>query len=88
MPNRSKVLRASRSIRVTVTTSPEASLPSIRLSLAPVGPRARHLLAIDVPVAASCAVQLLKLAVEGLPLGGYASIADKPFFGMSFDHNL
>jgi hypothetical protein len=32
MPNRSKVLRASRSIRVTVTTSPGASLPSIRLS--------------------------------------------------------
>jgi hypothetical protein len=32
MANRSKVLRARRSIRVTVTTSPGASLPSIRLS--------------------------------------------------------
>ena len=30
--NRSKVPRARRSIRVTVTTSPGASLPSIRLS--------------------------------------------------------
>ena len=32
IPNRSKVRRASRSIRVTVTASPAASLPSIRLS--------------------------------------------------------
>ena len=32
MANRSKVLRARRSFRVTVTTSPGASLPSIRLS--------------------------------------------------------
>jgi hypothetical protein len=32
MPNRSKVLRARRSIRVTVTTSPGASLPSMRRS--------------------------------------------------------
>src|SRR5438270_368073 len=30
MANRSKALRASRSMRVTVTTSPGASLPSIR----------------------------------------------------------
>jgi hypothetical protein len=26
--------------------------------------------------------------VEGLPVGGDAGIADKPFFGVSFDHNL
>ena len=32
MPNRSKVRRARRSIRVTVTTSPGASLPSMRRS--------------------------------------------------------
>ena len=32
MPNRSKVLRASRSLRVTVTKSPGASFPSIRFS--------------------------------------------------------
>jgi hypothetical protein len=32
MANWSKVLRARRSIRVTVTTSPGASLPSMRLS--------------------------------------------------------
>jgi len=32
MPNRSKVLQGSRSMRVTVTTSPGAGLQSIRLS--------------------------------------------------------
>ena len=35
MANRSKVLRANRSMRVTVTTSPGANLPSIRLSSRP-----------------------------------------------------
>jgi hypothetical protein len=29
---------------------------------------------------------LLKLAVEGLPVGADAGIADKAFFGVSFDH--
>src|SRR5205807_10428721 len=56
------------------------------VKLAPVGPRARHLLAIDVPAAASGGAKLLKLAVEGLPVGADAGIADKPFFGVSFDH--
>jgi hypothetical protein len=28
------------------------------------------------------------LAVEGLPVGAGAGIADEPFFGVSFDHNL
>jgi hypothetical protein len=88
MPNRSKVLRASPSMRVTVTTSPEASLSSIRAKLAPVGPRAGHLLAVDVAARASGLAKLLKLAVEGLPVSGYASIADEPFFGVSFDRNL
>jgi hypothetical protein len=86
--NRSKVLRASRSIRVTVTTSPGASLPSYPVEFAPVDPRARDLLAVDVAAAASGSAQLLKLAVEGLAHGADAGIADKPFFGVSFDHNL
>jgi len=38
------------------------------VKLATVGPRARHLIAIDVPAAASGGAKLLKLAVEGLPL--------------------
>jgi hypothetical protein len=32
--------------------------------------------------------KLLKLVVEGLPHGADAGIADEPFFGVSFDHNL
>jgi hypothetical protein len=32
--------------------------------------------------------KLVKLAVAGLPHGTYAGIADEPFFGVSFDHNL
>ena len=54
------------------------------VKLAPVGPRARHLLAIDVAGGASCRAQLLKLAVEGLPVGRDAGIADQAFFGVSF----
>jgi hypothetical protein len=49
--------------------------------LAPVGVRTRHPLAIDVPAAASGGAKLLKLAVEGLPIGADAGIADEPFFG-------
>jgi len=54
--------------------------------LAPVGPRAGHLLFVDVPAVAPCLAQLLKLAVEGLPVGRNAGIADEPFFRMSFGH--
>ena len=82
MPNRSKVLRASRSIRVTVTTSPGASLPSILLSSRRSPSRGR---------CCGCCIggaKLLTLAVEGLPHGAYAGIADKAFFGVSFDHVL
>jgi len=79
MPNRSKVLRARRSMRVTVTTSPGASLPS---------PRAGHLLPVDVPAAASRCPTLLKLCVKRLPVGADAGIADEPFFGRSFGHIL
>src|SRR5262249_44783325 len=88
MPNRSKVLRARRSTRVAVTTSPGASLPSIPVKLAPVGPRTRHLLPVDMPAAASGGAKLLKLRVKGLPVGADVGIADKAFFGVSFGHIL
>jgi hypothetical protein len=58
------------------------------VKLAPVGPRARHLLAINVPAAASDLAKLLKLAVQGLPDGTDAGIADEAFFGVSFVHIL
>jgi len=58
------------------------------VKLAPVGPRARHLLAIDVAGGASCRAQLLKLAVERLPVGRDAGIADRPIIEVSFGHVL
>ena len=58
------------------------------VKLAPVGPRAGHLLAVDVPAGASGLTKLLKLAVEGLPVSGHAGVADEPFFGVSFGHIL
>ena len=54
------------------------------VKLAPVGPCACHLLAIDVPAAASGGAKLLKLPVECLPVGADAGIADEPFFGGEF----
>jgi hypothetical protein len=41
-----------------------------------VAPPARHLLAVDVAVAASVGANLLKLAVDGLPVNVDAGIAD------------
>jgi hypothetical protein len=79
MAKRSKVLRASRSIRVTVTTAGD-QLAEHPVKLAPVGTRARRLLPVDASVAASGLAELLKLAVEGLPVGADADIADKPVF--------
>ena len=32
--------------------------------------------------------QLLKLRVEGLPVGADAGVADEAFFGVRFDHYL
>ena len=58
------------------------------VKLAPDGPRARHLLAVDVAAAAPGGAKLLKLAVEGLPVGGYAGTADEAFFTVSFGHIL
>src|SRR6516162_8034973 len=56
--------------------------------LAAVAVHTGHLLAVDVPAGASGGTKLVKLAVEGLPVSGYAGIADEPFFSVSFDHNL
>ena len=53
-----------------------------------VSPRARYLLAVDVPAAASGGAQLLKLRVERLPVGADAGVADEAFFGISFGHIL
>jgi len=55
---------------------------------APFGPRARYILAVDVPAAATGCAQLFKLVVEGLPVGADAGIADKAWFAMSFGHFL
>ena len=88
IPNRSRVLRASRSMRVTVTTSPGVKPVEHAQKLAAVGTRAGHLLPVDVPVVASGGAKLLKLAVKGLSVGADAGIADAPFFGMLFGHIL
>ena len=42
----------------------------------------------SVPAAASGGAKLLKLAVEGLPVGADAGIAHRAFFGGSFGHIL
>jgi hypothetical protein len=52
--------------------------------LAPVGARARHLLAVNVPAAASGSAKLVKLRVERLPVGADAGVADEVFFEVSF----
>ena len=46
------------------------------------------ILAVNVPAAASGGAKLLKLAVEGPPVSGFAGIADEAFFGVSFDDIL
>ena len=55
---------------------------------ASVGPRTRHLLAVDIPAAVPGGAQLLKLAVEGLPVGADVGVADQAFFGVNFGHML
>ena len=57
-------------------------------SMRPAATARRHLLAADIPAAASGLEKLLKLAVEGLPVGADAGIADKPFFEVSSGHIL
>src|SRR5262249_39828232 len=58
------------------------------VEFAPVRSRAGRLLPVDIPATASGGAKLYKLAVEGLPHGADAGIADEPFFRMNFDHNL
>ena len=47
------------------------------VKLAPVGPRARHLLPVDVAAVASGGPKLLKLGLKRLPVGRYAGIPDE-----------
>ena len=63
---------------------PMATLPIS----ASVGPRTCHLLAVDIPAAASGGAKLVKLGIECLPIGADAGVADEVFFGMSFSHIL
>jgi hypothetical protein len=87
MANRSKVLRARRSMRVTVTTSPGGEGVEHFQKLAPVGVvRARHLLAVNL--GAARAAQLLKLGVERLPVGADAGVPETAVLRVSFDHIL
>jgi hypothetical protein len=71
-------------MRVTVNHVAGASFPSIRLSSRRSGRAPVHLLAVDVPAAASGGAQRLELRVKGLPVGRDAGMADQPFFGVSF----
>ena len=54
------------------------------VKLPPVGARARHLLAGDIPVAASRHPKLIELAVERLPLGADTGISGEAFFTVRF----
>ena len=55
---------------------------------APVRPGARYVLAVDVPAAASVRTQLFKLAVERLPVGADAGIAEAAVLRVSCGHIL
>ena len=65
-----------------------AELAEHPVRLAPTGARARHLLPVDVPAAASGLAKLLKLAVEGLPVCRDAGIANEALFGVGSGHIL
>jgi hypothetical protein len=88
MPNRSKVLRASRSIPRHHHHVAGGQTVEHSQKLAPVGSRSCDLLLVDATAGASRRAQLLKLAVEALPVGRYAGIADEPFLRMNFRHIL
>jgi hypothetical protein len=82
MANKSNVLRARRSIRVTVTTSPGAKGLEDFEELAPVVVRAGHLLAVNL--GATRATKLVKLRVERLPVGTDTGIAETAVLRVSF----
>ena len=79
MLNRSNVLRKPVDPRHRHHVA-GAEFPEHLVKLAPVP--------VDVPAAASGLAKLLKLAVEGLPVGRDAGIADSPFLRASFVHIL
>jgi hypothetical protein len=85
MANRSNVLRASRSMRGTVTTPPGARASS-REEFAAVAVRARHLLAVNLRTAR--AAQLLKLGFERLPVAADAGVAEGAVLRFSSGHIL
>jgi hypothetical protein len=66
IPKRSRVLHASRSMRVTSPrTGSEVVKHAKKLAH-------RHLFAVDVPAAASGGAELVELNIEGLPVGANA----------------
>ena len=67
MPNRSKVLRGKAVDACHRHHVAGGELAEHPVKLAPVGPRARHLLAVDIAAGASCRPELLKLAVRVCP---------------------
>jgi hypothetical protein len=68
--------RESWSMRVTVTTSPGTRLSSIRKKLAPVGPLASHVVALDVPAAASGLRQSAQAGFRALAHDSDASVTE------------
>ena len=86
MANRSNVLRASRSMRGTVTTPPGSRASSSLRSSRAVAVRARHLLAVNLRTAR--AAQLLKLGVERLPVAADAGVAEGAVLRFSSGHIL
>ena len=86
MANRSKVLRASRSIRVTVTTSPGGEAVEHFEEFVAVVTRARSLSQVNLGAARSA--ELRKLSVERLSVGADAGIAETAVLRMSFGYIL
>jgi hypothetical protein len=86
MANRSKVLRARRSMRVTVTTSPGGEAVEQFEQFAPVAVRAGDFLAVNP--GSSFGAQLLKLGVERLAVGADAGIAEAAVLRVCSGHIL
>ena len=80
---RSRVERASRSRRVTISTSPLANWSSERRNRARLV-RAAGLLAVDF--GATFGAELLELSVERLPVGAGAGVSEVAILRASCDH--
>jgi hypothetical protein len=87
MANRSKVLRASRSIRVKRHHVAGSKGLQHFEKLAPVVVRAGHLLPVNLGGAA-CGAELLKLAVERLAHGADENVAETAVLWVSSGHKL